>query len=70
MSGSQSRLSSQPGAIPRAGVLVGAISEVVGHPSAKVLTDRYKHVLMDEREVDYASVIAERLGTAAESVLA
>jgi hypothetical protein len=49
---------------------VGAISEVVGHPSAKVLTDRYKHVLMDEREVDYASVIAERLGTAAESVLA
>ena len=46
------------------------ISELVGNASAKVLADTYTHVLMDEREVDYASVIGERLGTPAESVLA
>jgi hypothetical protein len=27
-----------------------------------VLSDTYTHVLMDERELDYARVIAERLG--------
>jgi integrase len=30
------------------------ISELVGNTSAKVLADTYTHVLMDEREIDYA----------------
>jgi integrase len=38
------------------------ISELVGNASAKVLSDTYTHVLMDERELDYVGVIAERLG--------
>jgi hypothetical protein len=38
------------------------IDELVGNRSAKVLADTYTHVLMDEREIDYARVIAERLG--------
>ncbi|HET6617613.1 MAG TPA: hypothetical protein VFH69_07380 [Gemmatimonadota bacterium] len=41
------------------------IAELVGNGSAKVLADTYTHVLMDERELDYASVIAERLRTPA-----
>ena len=45
------------------------ISELVGNASAKVLSDTYTHVLMDEREIDYASVIAERLLAPAEPVL-
>jgi len=45
------------------------ISELVGNASAKVLADTYTHVLMDERKVDYASVIAERLPALAELVL-
>lgn len=46
------------------------IAELVGNRSAKVLADTYTHVLMDEREIDYASVIAERLHAPAERVLA
>jgi integrase len=38
------------------------IADLVGNRSAKVLSDTYTHVLMDERELDYARVIAERLG--------
>lgn len=41
------------------------IAELVGNRSAKVLADTYTHVLMDERELDYASVIAGRLRTPA-----
>jgi integrase len=37
------------------------IAELVGNRSAKLLADTYTHVLLDEREIDYASVIAERL---------
>ena len=44
--------------------------ELVGNRSAKVLADTYPHVLMNERELDYASVIAERLPTLTEPVLA
>ena len=36
--------------------------------SAKLLADTYTHVLMDTREIDYAAVIAERLGAPAEPV--
>jgi hypothetical protein len=45
------------------------IAELVGNRSAKVLADTYTHVLMDEREIDYASVIAERLPALAAPVL-
>ena len=41
------------------------IAELVGNRSARVLADTYTHVLMDEREVDYERVIAERLRTPA-----
>jgi integrase len=37
------------------------IAELVGNRSAKVLDDTYTHVLMDERELDYASLIDELL---------
>lgn len=43
--------------------------ELVGNRSAKVLADSYTHVLMDERELDYEALIAERLGDR-EAVLA
>ena len=46
------------------------IAELVGNQSAKLLADRYTHVLMDERELDYASIIAARLGALAEPVFA
>ena len=46
------------------------IAELVGNRSAKLLSDTYTHVLMDEREIDYAAVIAERLTALAEPVLA
>ena len=37
------------------------IAEQVGNRSAKVLSDTYTHVLMDERELDYEALIAELL---------
>ena len=37
------------------------IALIVGNRSEKVLADTYTHVLMDERELDYAELIAERL---------
>ena len=43
------------------------IAELVGNASAKVLSDTYTHV---ERELDYASLIAERLRASVEAVLA
>jgi hypothetical protein len=46
------------------------IAELVGNRSAKLLADTYTHVLIDEREVDYESIIAERLGAPAEAVFA
>ncbi|HET9288099.1 MAG TPA: site-specific integrase [Gaiella sp.] len=46
------------------------IAELVGNRSAKLLADTYTHVLMDERELDYGSIIAERLGAPGETVLA
>jgi hypothetical protein len=38
------------------------IADLVGNRSAKVPSDTYRHVLTDEHELDYARVIAERLG--------
>jgi hypothetical protein len=35
------------------------IGEFVGQRSLKVTADTYTHVLMDERELDYAELIAE-----------
>lgn len=42
----------------------------MGNRSAKLLSDTHTRVLMDEREIDYARVIAERLQAPAERVLA
>ena len=53
---------------PRAGEGLDR-EELVGNRSAKVLADSYTHVLMDERELDYEALIAERLGDR-EAVLA
>jgi len=49
------------------GMTWAQIGELVGNESAKVLSDRYTHVLMDERELDYAAIIAERLGDRVEA---
>ena len=38
------------------------IAELVGNRSAKVLADTYTHVLMDEREVDYAAMLKRSYG--------
>ena len=38
---------------------MGTIAEQVGNRSAKVLSDTYTHVLMDERELDYKALTAE-----------
>ena len=45
------------------------IAELVDR-SPKVLADTYTHVLMDEREIDYAAAIADRLGPPAEAPFA
>ena len=37
------------------------IAELVGNRSAKLLSDTYTHVLMDERELNYEALIAELL---------
>lgn len=46
------------------------IAELVGNRSAKLLADTYTHVLMDERELDYASLIAELLTEPARELVA
>ena len=35
------------------------IADLVGNRSPKLLADTYTHVLMDERELNYESLIAE-----------
>ena len=52
-------------AVPPQGRTWAEIAELVGNRSARVLADTYTHVLMDEREIDYERVIAERLRTPA-----
>lgn len=45
------------------------VAEIVGNASAVVLAKTYTHVLMDEREIDYASILAERSGSIPEAVI-
>jgi hypothetical protein len=48
-------------AASRAGQDLAEIAPIVGNRSAKVLADTYTHVLIDERELDYTALIAERV---------
>jgi hypothetical protein len=47
-------------AATRAGRSWAEIAELVGNRSAKVLSDTYTHVLMDERELDYETLLDTR----------
>jgi len=46
------------------------VAEIVGNASADALAKIYTHVPLDEREIDYASVLTDRLQAPAERVLA
>lgn len=46
------------------GVAWARIGEFVGQRSLKVTSDTYTHVLLDERELDYERVLADRLSWA------